>query len=1181
MSELTCTACGARNRAGAKFCSECGVPTASACPACGAAVAGGRFCSECGSALGDRSSTLPMQQGIAQSAAQPVAERRVASLLFADLVGFTPIAEARDPEAVRELLSAYFERARAIVARYGGTVEKFIGDAVFAVWGVPTAREDDAERAVRAGLDLAATATILGEELGVEGLQMRVGITTGQVAVTLNADTADGQGMVAGDAVNTASRVQSIAAPGQVWVDDTTRSLTTASLAYVSTGSHEMKGKTLPVELFHAIRTTAAVGGAQRVDGLEAPFVGRDRELRLVKELFHATAEEGRARLVLVAGEPGIGKSRLAWEFEKYADAITSQSTHWLRGRCLSYGQGIAGRVVAEMVRSLLRVTEADDDTTITQALDERLQRHVLDDEERAVLRPRLASLLGLSDAVFEQADLFSCWRAFFESLCSDQLSLTLIVEDLQWADDGFLDFLDHLLDASRAPIMVLALARPEVSGRRAGIGAGRRSTTIFLEPLADSAMEQLLDGLVTDLPANLRAELVARAQGVPLYAVETVRALIDRDVVVASGGRYVVDPVAAGALDLSALGPPASLQALLAARLDALPADERRVVQDASVLGLSFSRAGIAALAPSDIDLDAALESLRRKEILIVDTDPRSPERGLFRFVQALLRTSAYDTLSRRDRQSRHLAAAEHLAALPDADTIAGVLAAHYLDALAALPDSPDADKLREKAVQLLEQAATHAAGVGAPHDALHHYARLLEMELSDEAIVRLTTVASSLALESAANLDQSLQWIDLGGTAAQRLGDEEAALCLTMNRSRLLAIRGVVAEAVPIAQTVFDAALGRPDRVGLLAIAARTIAVAAQSSGDFDLAEGVVMKALPIIERYGDEAQFDLFIDGVAAWASGAGHRRFSMVIHQGAAARGDDRDPRAIVRALNRAALLLYDDPAGVIRLTTAALQRSDELGLVSSRVVASGHLVAALLVAGRWEEARDALNRHLADGRTDRIDWEIYLATSSAILAYGRGEPDLIVPPASAARESADPVVRGWQLMYDAVKASFAGDRAQGAALSRSAVESITMLGKTSEDLPSAFALAVDMCLAAGARDSLSALTAMLEEVPIGQRFRLLHGQLLRARAHLSADPIPGLRAAADTLTSMGAAYPAAVVRVELAARLADDGDVRAATDLLANARPLLEKIGAVASLAIADRVAAALTPVVSV
>ena len=1174
-SEAACNRCGTTNRVGAKFCSECGQPTSQACGVCGAPLGGGRFCGECGTPIPGRDdgASLPTQVIHSdRSASDPVSERRTASLLFADMVGFTPIAQARDPEAVRDLLSTYFERARAIIERYNGTVEKFIGDAVFAVWGVPVAREDDAERAVRAGLDLVASARVLGDEFGVEALQMRVGVSTGPVAVTLGAVAADGQGVVAGDAVNTAARIQTAAASGEVWVDDTTRSLTTASLAYISTGSHELKGKSIPVELFHAVRTTAAAGGAQRVDGLEAPFVGRDRELRIVKELFHATAEERRARLVLVAGEPGIGKTRLAWEFEKYADAIT-QPTHWLRGRCLSYGQGVAGRVVAEMVRSLLRVTETDDDATVEAALDERLARHVTDEVERDVLRPRLTSLLGLSDAVFDQADLFACWRAFLESLCVADESVTMIVEDLQWADDGFLDFLDYLLDVSRAAIMVLALARPEVSTRRAGIGAGRRSSTVFLEPVPDDVMVALLDGLVGDLPRELRTELVARAEGVPLYAVETVRALIDRDVVVASDGWYVVDPEAVGALDLSALGPPASLQALLAARLDALPAAERRVVQDASVLGLSFSRVGIGALAPSDIDLDAVLESLRRKEILIVDHDPRSPERGQYRFVQALLRASAYDTLSRRDKHSRHLAVAAHLAALPDADAIAGVLAAHFLDAISAMPDAPDVGLLRSRAAELLEQAAVHAAGVGAPTDALAHYGQLLALDLPDESVVRLAVAASSIALDAAVHLDEGDRWLAAGMLAAQRLDDEEWILRLNMTRARMFAVRGDESSALPLAQEVFAACLGHPDRAGLLAIALLTITVSAVIMGDVELAERAVMQALPDVERYGDDAHFDVFLGAVTAWAGGAGFRRFSRVVHTGSMARGDDRTARAVLRMVNQVALVVPDDLGVATRMLTVARQRAEELGLIGLMVSADAHLTICFLEAGSWAEADEILQRHPAAERTDRIDWEAYLAAGSALLAYGRDDAEVLLPAVGPAQELADPVVSAWVLMRDAIESYFAGDHSRAAALAAETVERIAGLSLTCEDLPLAFGLALDLLLEVGARERVSELAERLETIPRGQRFRLLQGHLLRAQAHLSPDPVAGLRAAADMFVATGAAYRAAQVRVELATRLADDGDIRGAVDALSLARPLLEQIGAGPVRAAADRIAA--------
>jgi class 3 adenylate cyclase len=285
-----------------------------------------------------------------------VAERRVTSVLFGDLVGFTTLSESRDPEEVRELLSEYFAHARTVVARYGGVIEKFIGDAVMAVWGVPTAHEDDAERSVRAGLDLVAAVTLLGEQVGAPGLAMRVGVVTGEVAVTIGATA---EGMVAGDAVNTAARVQAAAQPGTVWVDDSTRTLTAAAVDYVDAGEHLLKGKAEPVRLFEARTVIAAVGGAQRIDGLEAPFTGRDRQMRLIKELCHETAEEDRPRLVLVTGAAGVGKSRLAWEFEKYVDGLSTVFA-WHRGRCLSYGEGVAFWAVAEVVRARLVLTDAD-----------------------------------------------------------------------------------------------------------------------------------------------------------------------------------------------------------------------------------------------------------------------------------------------------------------------------------------------------------------------------------------------------------------------------------------------------------------------------------------------------------------------------------------------------------------------------------------------------------------------------------------------------------------------------------------------------------------------------------------------------------------------------------------------------------------------------------------------------
>ncbi|MGB2952425.1 MAG: adenylate/guanylate cyclase domain-containing protein [Gaiellaceae bacterium] len=268
----------------------------------------------------------------------PAAERRLVSVLFTDLVGFTTLSEERDSEEVRELLSRYFETARLVIDRFGGTVEKFIGDAVMAVWGTPVAYEDDAERAVRAALDLLPAVAALGAEMGAPTLQARAGVLTGETAVTLNAE---GEGMVAGDVVNAASRIQALASPGAVLVGDATRRASEAAIAYEDAGVQELKGKAEPLQLWRALRVIAARRGEGRATALEAPFVGRDGELRLVKDLFHAASDEHRARLVSVVGVAGVGKSRLSWEFQKYVDGLIEQIS-WQRGRCLAYGEGVA-----------------------------------------------------------------------------------------------------------------------------------------------------------------------------------------------------------------------------------------------------------------------------------------------------------------------------------------------------------------------------------------------------------------------------------------------------------------------------------------------------------------------------------------------------------------------------------------------------------------------------------------------------------------------------------------------------------------------------------------------------------------------------------------------------------------------------------------------------------------------
>src|SRR3954470_6199560 len=401
---MRCAACGAENRGGRRFCAQCGTPLESVCSTCGALnEPSDRFCGSCGAPL-----IAEPAEPKAAATQVTVSERRLVSVLFADLVGFTTLSEHRDPEDVRELLSQYFERCRSLIERLGGTVEKFIGDAVMAVWGTPVAREDDAERAVRAALALTQAVTVLGEEVGMPSLLVRAGVVTGSAAVDVGTES---EGMVLGDTVNTASRLQSLAAPGDVLVDDVTRRASEAAIAYEDTGEHPVKGREGQIRAWRALRVVAGRGGAGRLVGLEAPFTGRERQLEDVIAAWESTAAEGRGRLVSVVGEAGMGKSRLLWEFSKYIDGL-ERVVLWHQGRSLSYGEGVAYWALAEMMRARIGVVEEEDQDRAREKLHAAVREHVPDERERRLVEPRLAHLLGLEDRVApDRADLFSGWR--------------------------------------------------------------------------------------------------------------------------------------------------------------------------------------------------------------------------------------------------------------------------------------------------------------------------------------------------------------------------------------------------------------------------------------------------------------------------------------------------------------------------------------------------------------------------------------------------------------------------------------------------------------------------------------------------------------------------------------------------------------------------------------------------
>jgi class 3 adenylate cyclase/tetratricopeptide (TPR) repeat protein len=706
-------------------------------------------------------SAAPVLSPSRPPSSNPIAERRVVTVLFADIVGFTPFAEERDAEEVRETLSRYFDLCSQIVERYGGTVEKFIGDAVMAVWGAPAAHEDDAERAVRAALDLVDQVRSLGPHI-----EARAAVLTGEAAVTVGATN---QGLVAGDLVNTAARLQSVAPAGGVLVGESTMRASSEAISYEAVGEQSLKGKHAPVDAWHALRVVAERGGRNRSERLEAPFVGRNDELRLLKDLFHATGREQKARIVSVVGPAGIGKSRLAWEFLKYVDGLV-ETTYWHDGRSPAYGEGISFWALGEMVRGRAGLAESDDEATTRAKVAESVAYWVADADERRWIERALLVLLGVESGGAPD-ELFTAWRTFFERI-SERGTVTLVFEDVHFADTGLLDFIDHLLDWSRGhPIYIVTLARPELLERRADWGAGKRSfTSIYLEPLAPADMRALLAGLVPGLPESAVKAIIARADGVPLYAVETVRMLVADGRLVERDGRYTP------AGDLGSVAVPDTLTALIRSRLDGLEPADRSLVHDAAVIGQSFTVPALEAVSGRDgQDLETQLRRLAKRELIAFLADPRSPERGQYVFVQALIREVAYNTLSKRDRKTRHLAAARYFEKV-GTDELAGALATHYVAAHANASEPAEADALAAQARLALRGAADRASALGSFDVAR----RFLEQALTISTAPADNAALHMQAAEASSNSAEFDAAVEHAQTAAQlwrELGDLEGA--------------------------------------------------------------------------------------------------------------------------------------------------------------------------------------------------------------------------------------------------------------------------------------------------------------------------------------------------------------------------------------------------------------------
>ena len=1171
-----CASCATTNPSTAKFCVGCGSPLARVCPACGHPAVPGRFCAECGSPLGAAVGPAAQPAHPAPGLGAPVSERRTTTVLFADLVSFTTLAEGRDPEDVRELLSAYFARARTVVGRYGGTIEKFIGDAVMAVWGVPVSHEDDAERAVRAGLDLVGEVAALGASVGAPDLALRVGVVTGSVAVTLGAV---GEGMVAGDAVNTAARVQATAAAGAVWVDQETRGLTAAALAYSDMGEHVLKGKAEPVRLHRADAVVAAVGGAQRVDGLEAPLTGRDAELRRVKELFHATQADGRARVVVVSGVAGVGKSRLGWEFEKYTDGLSDRLL-WHRGRSLSYGDGVSYWAFAEMVRSRLGIVEGDPRAEVEDKLRDGIDRYAADQAQAAWWRPRLAALLGTGEGtVFERSGLFAAWTSFLERVGGED-PVALVFEDTQHADRGLLDLVEHLLESFRGRLFVLVLTRPELLAQRPSLVAGRRATVVELEPLSEPDMGSLVDALVADLPAPARTAVVARAEGIPLYAVETVRSLIDRDAVVAEAGRYVFVDHDQTRVDLARLAAPTSLQTLIAARLDALTPGERRTVQDASVLGLTFHHSGLQALSDvSGYELDQALESLVRKGVLATQTDPRSPERGQFRFLQALVREVAYGTLARRDRRTRHLAAAAFLERESLEETggdevdgaVAGVVAQHLVDALAATgADDPERGALAAQARALLVSSAARAEALGSPEEALRATLSALELgphaEESAELHERAARVAVAAGVYGVADGMSALAY-----EGYRALGCETDLIRVALVQARSMDRQGRQHDSQESVQTGLDLVEAHPGAEPRAEIQLLDLtATHARSVGDLDLFATHTLRMLRLAEENQEPDLLLHALNTLSTVLTDVGSRTASAAVLKRAVEIGREQHlPDVMSRSLNNLFSDAYaHDLAAAAALgeeTTEACRRAGNMYHLETLLV---NCAFTWWLAGDWDRLLTETTAWLETHEPTTACGALWFTQALVRRAWGE-TPDepVLVPPE-------DP----WDVVAASLAVGLAAvdeDPQRSAEGVAEAAVAAFGTGDYLEDLEVFWGPAVELQLAAGDLPAAERVLALGEPLLGGRGSLLARAEHPRLRAMISAaagrDPEADFRAAERAHAAYGAPYLLARTRLELGRWLHGQGRVEEATTLLAQARPVFDGLGAAPSVAEVDAV----------